>query len=150
MAAMIAAKLTANPRVYITTGPFLAGVTDYSWDGAAVRNRLYWIHVDVGIDISGVPDPTSNLDLWLEIGFDRGQNKVWASLHHATFHTSVPFPTSIGVSAASINAEYKAALDPMVGVHQDEQVLPAPLHLVSAKVMPNGDLNVYVHPLLDK
>lgn len=142
--------LKSNSRVYIKNGPSLAEVTGYSWDGSQVRNRLYRIHVGVGIDISGVPDPTSNLDFWIEIAFDRAKGTVWASLHHATFHTHVPWPTSMGVSASDINAQYKAVLDPMVGVPQDAQTVPDEAHLLSAKVMPNGDLNVYLQPLFDK
>jgi uncharacterized protein with LGFP repeats len=147
---MVTSALKSNSRVYIKSGPALAEVTDYSWDGSRVRNRLYRIHVDVGIDISGVPDPTSNLDFWIEIAFDRGKGTVWASLHHATFHTHVPWPTSMGVSASEINAQYKAVLDPMVGVPQGTQKVPEGAHLLSAKVMPTGDLNVYLQPLLDK
>jgi uncharacterized protein with LGFP repeats len=142
--------LQSNPRVYITNGPTFTGVTDYSWDGSRVRNRLYCINVAVGIDISGVPDPTSNLNFWIEIDFDRTKGTVWASLHHATFHTHVPWPTSMGVSAKEINDQYKAVLDPMVGVPQDTQTVPNGMHLLSAKVMPNGDLDIYLQPLLDK
>ena len=146
----IATALQSNARVYIKSGPSLAGVTDYSWDGAQVHNRLYRIHVDVGIDVSGVPDPTSSLDFGIEIAFDRGQGAVWASLHHATFSTHVPWPTSMGVSASDINAQYQAVLDPMIGVPQDTTTVPGGAHLLSAKVMPNGDLNLYLQPLLDK
>ena len=146
----IVKALKSNSRVYIKSGPTFKGVTDYSWDGSQVRNRLYSIHVDVGIDISGVPDPTSNLDFWIEIAFNRMKGTVWASLHHATFHTHVPWPTSMGVSASDINAEYKKVLDPMVGVPQDTKTVPNEMHLLSAKVMPNGDLNLYMAPLLDK
>lgn len=146
---MITAKLKENSRIYIKGGPTLVGVSDYAWTGGHVRNRLYRVHVDVGIDVSGVPDPTSNLDFRLEIGFDRGKGTIWASLVDAKFHTHVPWPTSMGVSAAEINAEYKKALDPLVGVHQNTETLPASIHLLSAKVMPNGDLDLYVQPLLD-
>lgn len=148
--ATVVKALKSNSRVYIKSGPSLAEVTDYSWDGSRVCNRLYRIHVDVGIDISGVPDPTSSLDFWIEIAFDRVKGTVWAALHHATFHTHVPWPTSMGVSASDINAEYKAVLDPMVGVPQDTKTVPDGAHLLSAKVMPNGDLNIYLQPLLDK
>ena len=142
--------LKSDSRVYIKTGPYLSGITDYSWNGSKVHNRLYRIHVDVGIDVSNLPDPTSNLDLWIEISFDRVKGTIWASLHHAKFHTHVPWPTSMGVSASEINDKYKAVLDPMVGVPQDTKTVPNGMHLLSAKVMPNGDLNIYMQPLLDK
>lgn len=146
----IVKALKSNSRVYIKSGPSFAGVTDYRWDGSRVHNRLYQIHVDIGIDVSMVPDPTSNLAFWVGIAFDRAKRTVWAFLDHATFYTHVPWPTSMGVSADDINAEYKKVLDPMVGVHQDTKTLPDGIHLLSVKVMPNGDLNVYVQPLLDK
>ena len=56
----------------------------------------------------------------------------------------------MGVSASDINAQYKAVLDPMIGVPQDTTTVPGGAHLLSAKVMPNGDLNLYLQPLLDK
>lgn len=146
---VISKKLKENSRVYIKSGPTLVGVSDYSWTGGRVRNRLYRVHVDVGIDVSGVPDPTSSLDFRLEIGFDRAKGTIWASLFDAKFHTHVPWPTSMGVSAEEINAEYKKALDPLVGVPQNTETLPDSMHLLSAKVMANGDLNIYVQPLLD-
>ncbi len=146
---LIVTTMKSDSRVYIKSGPTLKGVSDYRWDGAAVHNRMYRIHVSVGIDIPYTADPTSTLDFRIGTSFDRDQGRIWASLYDAEYHTHVPWPTSIGVSAAEINAKYKEAIDPLVGVPQGEQSVPEQMHLLSAKVMPNGDLNVYVQPLFD-
>jgi hypothetical protein len=140
----------ASSHAYIKTGPSLAGVSDYFWDGTRVRNRLYRIWLDVGIDVPNLPDATSNVGLRIEIGFDREAGTIAASLYDASFHTSVPFPTSIGLKAGDINAQFKQALDPLVGVPQITKTVPGGMHLLSAKVMPNGDLNIYLQPPGDK
>ncbi|HMB93881.1 MAG TPA: hypothetical protein VKP65_23730 [Rhodothermales bacterium] len=146
----IVKALKSDSHVYIKKGPTLAGVTDYHWDGSKVRNRLYRIHVDVGIDIPVGPDPTSNLGFRVEIAFDREKGTIWASIFDASFHTHVPWPTSAFAKAAGINALYKEAIDPLIGIPQGVKTIPAKMHLLSAKVMPNGDLNVYLQPPLDK
>jgi len=146
----IVKALQFDSRIYIKSGPLLRKLTDYSWDGAAVHNRFYKIYVGVGIHVKFVPDPTSDLDFWIEISFDRGKGTAWSSLHHWEVHTHVPWPTSTKVSASEINSEYKKVINPMVGVPQNQTSVPDPnkFHLLSAKVMPNGDLNVYLQPLL--
>jgi uncharacterized protein with LGFP repeats len=148
--ALVAAAST-DSHLYIKSGPSLAKITDYSWDGTRVHNRMYKINVVVGVDIPVVPDPTINIDLWIEVSFDRAQGTIWTSLHHAEFHAHVPWPTSIDLSASQVTAKVKSILDPMVGVPQNKVGMPDPTkeHLLSAKVMPNGDINVYVQPLLD-
>src|SRR5262249_15243975 len=123
--------------------------TDYSFDGTRVIDRRYIVHVDIGIDISGVPDPTSSIDFTFSVNFDRSAGKVWVALDSATAHTHVPWPTSIGLSAKDVNEQLMGAIDPVVGVHQNEVTLPSNVHLLSVKVMPSGDLNTFVHPLLE-
>ena len=147
--------IKADPAVYIKNGPYLADVTDYSFDGNKVHNRRYKVHVDVGIDIPTIfmPDATSSLDLWIEIDYDRAQKKVFAYLVNWRVHTSVPFPSSTAVSAATINGKFSNALNPKVW--QPIQIMPAPgadpipdyVNILSLKIMGNGDLNVYVEPL---
>lgn len=145
--AVIEPKLKSDSRVYIKNGPYLGEVTDYTWDGSRVRNRQYRVHTDLGIDISGVPDPTCSLDVWIAIDFDRGKGEVWSSLDRWHIHTHVPWPTSMGLTAAEVNQKFKAVLDPLLGVRQSPEKLPDGMHLLSVKVMPNGDLNVYLQPL---
>ena len=147
--AVLVAKLKSNSRVYITGGPSFSGVTDYSFNGSQVIDRKYLVHVDLGIDISGVPDPTTNIDFTFSVGFDRTAGKVWVALDHAQVHTHVPFPTSLGLSAKEVNDQLLAVINPVVGVRQNEVTLPSGMHLLSVKVMPNGDLNVYVQPLFE-
>jgi hypothetical protein len=89
----------------------------------------------------------TNIDFTFSVGFDRAGGKVWVALDNANIHTNVPFPASIGLSAKEVNEQILAAINPAVGVHQNEVTLPNGLHLISVKVMPNGDLNVYVAPL---
>jgi LGFP repeat len=140
-------KIT-NEHIYIKSGPSLAKITDYSFDGTKVRNRMYKIRIDVGVNFPYVPDPTSTVDMWFEVAFDRPSGTITTSLHHAQFHTHVPWPTSEGLSASQVNAKIKALLDPLVGVPQDTKTLPNTFHLLSAKVQANGDLNIFVAPLL--
>ncbi|NMW20028.1 MAG: hypothetical protein HKK67_00005 [Chlorobiaceae bacterium] len=146
----IVKALTSNPRVYITSGPTFTGVSDYHWDGATVHNRLYQVHVEIGLDISGVPDPSSVFDFGIEIHFDRTKGTIWAALHNWHVDTFVPWPTSWGVTADTINNDYHKVLDPLIGAPQNSKTVPAGFHLLSAKVMLNGDLNIYMQPLLDK
>lgn len=135
--------------MYINGGPSLANVTDYAFDGTRVVNRRYLVHVDIGIDISAVPDPTSGIDFTFSVNFDRAAGKIWVTLDSATAHTHVPWPTSMGLTAKEVNAQLIGAINPVVGVHQNEVTLPGNIHLLSVKVMPNGDLNTYVQPLLE-
>ncbi len=143
---IITPALTSNSSVYIKNGPYLAEVTDYSYDGSAVHNRRYRIHVNIGIDVSAMPDPTSNIDLWIEISYDRSDKKVKAYLTNWSAHTHVPWPTSMGVSASSINNKFRSALDPMLWKPNVVSSIPAGINILSVKVVPNGDLNVYIEP----
>jgi uncharacterized protein with LGFP repeats len=145
------AAASVDSHIYLKSGPSLAKITDYSWDGAAVRNRMYHMTIEVGVDFPVVPDPTSTIELFVEISFDRAQGTIWSSLHHATFHSHVPWPTSIKLSASVVTEKIKSILDPLIGVPQNTTSLPDPQkeHLLSAKVMPNGDLNVYLQPLFE-
>jgi len=138
-------KLTSDKRVRISKGPYLAEVTDYSFDGT-VHNRRHKVHVDLHIDVSGMPDPTVNLDIWLEISLDRASNSVNAYLVDYHLHAHVPFPTSAGVSASTINAQFKAALDPVLWKPNVVGIIPAGINLLSVKVLPNGDVNSYMEP----
>jgi hypothetical protein len=145
---VIVPKLKSNSRVYIKSGPKLSKITDYVWNGSRILNRQYKVYTYIGIDISGVPDPTSDLDVWIGVDFNRATGQVWSYLASWHIHTHVPWPTSIGVSAEEINNEFKAVLNPLINVKQSQSTLPSEFHLLSVKVMPNGDLNVYVQPLV--
>lgn len=145
----LVSKLKENSRVYINSGPYLLNLTDYSYDGSRVINRRYIVRVDIGIDISGVPDPTSSIDFTFSVNFDRPTGKIWVALNSATAHTHVPWPTSIGLSAKDVNDQLMGAINPVVGVHQNEVTVPGGIHLLSVKVMPNGDLHTFVQPLFE-
>lgn len=143
---IIIPALTSNSSVYIKSGPYLAEVADYSYDGSVVHNRRYKIHTNIGIDVSAMPDPTSSIDLWIEISYDRSDKKVKAYLTNWSVHTHVPWPTSMGVSASSINSKFRSALDPMLWKPNVVGSIPAGINILSVKVVPNGDLNVYIEP----
>jgi uncharacterized protein with LGFP repeats len=147
ISAVVVPKLKSNSRVYIKSGPSIAQITDYSWNGQRALNRQYKVYTQIGIDISGVPDPTCDLNLWIAVDFDPAGGAVWSYLAAWHIHTHVPWPTSMGLSASEVNDEFKAVLNPLVNVKQDPQTVPEPFHLLSVKVMPNGDLDVFVQPL---
>lgn len=138
-------KLTSDKRVRISKGPFLAEVTDYTFDGG-VHNRRHKVHVDLHIDVSGAPDPTVNMDIWIEISLNRDTNSVNAYLVDYQLHAHVPFPTSLGVTASTINKQFKDALDPVLWKPNLVAAIPAGINLLSVKVMPNGDVNSYMEP----
>ncbi len=144
---VIVPKLKSNGRVYIKIGPLIAGIEDYSWNGKLVTNRRYKVLTGVGIDIPVLPDPTSLITLWINVAFNRAKGEVWSYMSAWQAQTHVPWPTSMELKAKDVNKEFKAALDPLLKVKQGSQTLPAPFHLLSAKVMPNGDLNIYVAPV---
>ncbi|MBV2360044.1 hypothetical protein KUH32_09680 [Thalassococcus sp. CAU 1522] len=143
-------EIKKDDRIYIKSGPKLTGVTDYAWNGARVRNRLYKIHVGGGIDVSALPDPTFTIDFLIGVDFNREKKQIWTYLDSAKFHAHVPFPTSIGLDASEITGKIKKALDPLVGKPQGMTTISEnKAHILSVKVMKNGDLNTYLVPLAD-
>jgi hypothetical protein len=60
----------------------------------------------------------------------------------------VPWPDSLELPAGRVAAMVRSILDPMIGERLDTMSLPDLTNerLLSAKVMPNGDLNVYLQP----
>ena len=136
----------ANSRVYLENGPRIESISDYSFDGANVHNRQYVVYTKIGYDVSGLPDPESDITLNIRVELDRARSAVTATIGQWNVHTHVPWPTSWGQSASGINAQLKAHIDPLVGVPQIVQVIPqGSLGLILAmKVMPNGDFNTYI------
>lgn len=59
--------------------------------------------------------------------------------------TGVPFPTSVAISAGTINDKLDGILDPKINGETTLGALPNPLHFLAAKVTKDGD--VYVAPL---
>lgn len=143
----LVSKLQTNESVYIKSGPSLSGIGDYSFNGSRVINRRYLVRVVLGVDIPLLPDPTVTIDFAFSIGFDRAAGKIWMAMLDAFVHAHVPPPTSAGLSGETLKERFLAVLNPLVGVRQNEVTLPDGIHLLSAKVMPNGDLNIYVQPL---
>ena len=144
----LVAAIGAHAHLYLRSGPSLGSITDYRWDGTLVHNRMYEIHLVVGVDTPMVPDPWINVDLWMEIRFDRANGTIWLSPHHAEVHAHVPWPDSLELPAGRVAAKVRSILDPMIGERLDTMSLPDLTNerLLSAKVMPNGDLNVYLQP----
>lgn len=136
----------ANSRVYLEDGPRISGISDYSFDNGRVRNRQYIMYTKIGYDVSGLPDPDSEITLNIRVELDRARAAVTATIDSWHVHTHVPFPTSIGQSASGINAQLKAHIDPLLGVPTDVQAIPPDqLHFILAmKVMPDGALNTYI------
>lgn len=144
----IVPKIKSNDKIYISKGPYLESITDYSFDGTSVHNRQYVVHVDLGADVPVLPDVSSNLKLWIEISYDKKAKVVNAILNKWWVHTNVPWPTSMGLSASEVNDQFKATLNPLVGKKNKIASAPDGINILSVKVMPNGDLNVYMEPLL--
>lgn len=140
--------ITANEKVYINVGPDILEVTDYSFDGSSVHNRRYKVYTGLGIDVPFFSDPTADLDLWIEISYDKPSKTVKAYLTSWHVHVHVPWDTHNigGVNASDIVDEFKNALNPQVWKPYDIQKVPDIINVLSIKVMPNGDLNVYVEP----
>jgi len=146
---IVVPMLTSNDKIYIRNAPFLVEVTDYSFDGTSVHNRRYKVHTDLGIDITDpMPDPTVNLDLWIEISYDRSAKIVQAFLTQWSVHVHVPFPTSVGLKVSTVVDQFRAQLDPMLWKPNDVAKVPDGVNILSVKAMPNGDLNVYMEPLV--
>lgn len=138
--------LQKNSEVYIKGGPKLSEVADYSFDGDTVHNRRYKMHVDFGIDVSTLPDPTVNMDLWVGIDYIKESRSVVAMLVETKWHVHVPFPTSVGLKAKDVSAELHKAIDPEMFVPRVQGIVPEAVNVLSVKVMLNGDLNVYKEP----
>lgn len=161
---MLSGKVDGR-QLYITSGPALGGpepigstnladiptlirpVSDYSLSGGTVRNRQYKVRTGFGITVDGSADISVLLDLWIEVFYDHAKKAVFAAPRSVWFNTHVPWPTSWGISADEVNVKLKAFVGPeMNKLHQVATVLDA-IHVLAVKVMPNGDLNVYIAPL---
>lgn len=150
---IVVPMIKASSEVYIKSGPSLSEVTDYYFDGNTLHNRKYKIHVTMGVDVPVFSDPTINLDLWIEISLDKQAKKIRAYLVEYKYHVHVPWDTHsiAGVDASDIGDKIKQALNPQVWKPHDVKdvsTLPAGINILSLKVMPNGDLNVYIEPLI--
>lgn len=138
--------LKKNSKVYIKDGPKLISVWDYWFDGDTVHNRRYKMNVGFGIDVPTLPDPTVNMDLWVGIDYIKESRSVVAMLVETKWHVHVPFPTSVGLKAEDVSAELHKAIDPEMFVPRVQGIVPEAVNVLSVKVMPNGDLNVYKEP----
>ncbi|RZL08410.1 MAG: hypothetical protein EOO62_15355 [Hymenobacter sp.] len=59
-------------------------------------------------------------------------------------HAHVPFPTSLGVSAGEINAQFKKSLDLLLWKPNLVGSIPAGINLLSVKILPRVDANSYM------
>jgi len=146
LAAEIKNILKKNSKVYIKSGPNLAAVDDYLFDGNMVHNRRYQMHVYFGIDVSALPDPTVKMDLWIGIDYIKESRSVVAMLVETKWHVHVPFPTSAGLKAKEVTTELHKAIDPEMFVPHVQGIVPEAVNVLSVKVMSNGDLNIYKEP----
>ncbi|WP_257459167.1 LGFP repeat-containing protein [Archangium lipolyticum] len=151
-------------QLYITSGPTLCGpeplgspinpaeylkpVTDYSFNGQRVMNRLYKVHTALGIEVSGSADISASLELQIEVFFDKKTRTVNAAPRKWWISVHVPWPTSWGVSADEIVEQFKKVVGPEINKVHEIAKVPEGINILSVKTMPNGDLNVYMEPLL--
>jgi len=147
-------KPVQGHQLNITLPPALAAVSDYSWDGTFVnsvpnvRNRFYQIRLAFEIVVPLFANIRVTLDLWIEVFFDRAALAIKAAVRRRHTHIEVPGGTGIFESADDVAAALKPILDEQMNVEHLVKAVPAkPLRILSVKVMPNGDLNVYAEPL---
>jgi hypothetical protein len=154
-------------QIYITKGPFFGGpntlgaafspanilewgspVTDYRFDGAKVHNRFYKVRTELGIEVPVTADISAVLDLHIEIFFDKATRKVMAAARGWWVSVHVPWPTSWGVSAKEVVDQFKLVVNPQMNKTHEVAKVDGPINVLSIKPMPNGDLDVYIEPLL--
>ena len=150
--------------LYINSGPFLAGpdpigsdgtldfiasqrpVSDY-WLNVAgeLHNRLYKVRTEVGVHVDGAFGPTFLLDLWIEVFYDEPSRTVFASPRfYWISNVNVPWPVSLGISADDLAKRVEAFVVPELDALNFVRKVPDGVAVVSLKVMPNGDCNVYI------
>lgn len=122
-------------------------MTDYAPRAGRARNRLYQLRVELEMLVEGTIDPKVELDLWVHIDRDASGRQVIAALDSWRAHTSVGFPTIIGVSPGEINAQLAAALDPLIGIPNEVGTVPEGINVVSVKPQRSGDLDIFIAPL---
>lgn len=71
---------------------------------------------------------------------------VVAMLVERKRHVHVPWPTSEKLKAKQVSAELHEVIDPEMFVPRVQGIVPEAINVLSVKVMPNGDLNVYKEP----
>lgn len=139
--------LSRIPSVAVA-GVNFTGATRYSYDGAGVHNRRHKLLTSLqGIQMIGAtPMPVSALvEIHCEISFDPinwrivGQLVEWRLLS-----------TSGVFLGAPIERQLHTLLDPILWTVFPAQTIPtqdgAPLPVLSVKVMPDGDVSVYIEP----
>jgi len=129
-------------RVAIKDGPYMT-VLDYHWDGNRVVNRRYKLRYNLGIGIDFFSDPSVELDLTILIEYAKPGKAIISTLTDWYAHVHVPWDATAVVSAEEIMNELENAIDPEIGVVYVLRTIDEPINLLSVKVMPNGDLNVY-------
>ena len=132
----------ADARLYITKDAQIASVGDYSLaSSGAVRDRMYTVAVSFGITVEGTNDPDVDLTLTIEVRLNHGTKAVEAIPRSWQAHTQVDFPTTLGISAAGVNAQLKPKIDAIMNV--PIKIQDAPDGTLSVKVMRDGGVNGY-------
>ncbi len=142
------------------SGPW---VTDYKWaSNGQVENRRYMFIVDFDILVSGSADISVQMELDIELFWNRSTNKLMSRITNWNFtKIHVPWPTSDndyplpkkGVSAETVKgALNKAMLDaakPRAVPDPGQKLanLAKTFNVLTFKTMPDGSLDTYVEPL---
>lgn len=148
IASFIKPLLLVDDRIYIKSEPFLNAVTDYYFDGNKVHNRRYEIQTQLGVNVPTLSDPWINIHMLIEIDYAKPGRAVIAFLSSWSYYVHVPAFTSTFVSAQDLGNQVENALKPQAGKLHVLKTIPDNINVLSVKVMPNGDLEVYIEPHL--
>ena len=146
---LVAGFRSADSRIYRRSGhawsPNGGRTTAYTNNCTNTWNRAYRVRIHLGIDVTG-PNPRSTLDLVIRVDYNKSNRQVTSTLLGYHIHTHVPWPTSWGVSASTINNGFAGGLDAQLGRPTVVSTVPAFINVLSVKVQANGDLHTVVEP----
>lgn len=151
LAALVGSQIAARAGGQVNvTSSSVESVSDYSCDGrfppGFVHNRRHTFKVELsgnGGCFIGLFNPNVTLHLVLEIAYNRPTRTITGRLlsWRAEIHTV------FGIGAGQINQALHTNLDPLVGTSVLNQTLPSGVNVLSVKVMPSGDLAVFIEPV---
>ncbi len=116
--------------------------------GSGVYGRQYVLFVRTRNDEAALTDADCDIKINVRIDLDRARSAVTASVSQWSTPIHAPWRPDWGQQPAGIGCGLKARLDSLVGAPHVVQAIPPASDgsILSAKVMPNGDFNVYVAP----
>jgi hypothetical protein len=122
---------------------------DYSFDGWVVHNRNYHLKFSGSAVASNGDDIymalLTVLDVELEVGHDPDLGML-ANLRSGSIKTDVSPRAAALITADQVNELIKVKLATVIGEGIILFQNPQATNVLSIKVMPNGDLNVYLEP----